>query len=377
MKGLVWVGKVKSTVAPQLLADAFEKFGSVCKVETGFGGFAFVEFDTEEEADKAVQKLHKATIHGVGEIACDKATHKGYMGALAKRDKYWHGRCQLRPPSSDTTFVPAGRESKSRSASRSVRRRRSSSLSRSLSRRDSARRSPRLRRSPSRTAERRRSPERQRSLSRGGGASRSASRKRSRSGDRRAPSRSNGRDHSEVLDSMAEFLTKGRTKEEEEEKDKSVKDEELRDDEEEEAPQLSMEEIAAIESALETYTEEPDNGQHRSLNSLDRAAVVTFFDGAGLPQLLLEGSATMKLPEFLAPNLMSAFPSGFPQLSQDDALKLLRVLSVGTNGSSVDRPMSFEVRQSITVDAYGQRILQKSLHVNGAVCSTEEQALER
>jgi hypothetical protein len=148
---------------------------------------------------------------------------------------------------------------------------------------------------------------------------------------------------------------------------------------EEEGPQLTMEEIAAIEDAMVTRDGDAEP-EPSLLTPGDRAMVVSFFDGTGAPQLLLEGTAPSRLPDFLAPNLLSGFPSGFPGLSQDDAVRLLRVVAAfnqtGPAPAAKDKTFSTEVRQSIAVDGQGFCVLRKTISINGKLCSSEEQSLQ-
>merc|ERR1740117_1492559 len=84
----VWVGRVKSNCPVKHLKDAFSEFGSLVKVETGFAGFAFLDYESERDADEAVKQMNKATIEGVGEVHVLRATQRGYADACAKRDAY-------------------------------------------------------------------------------------------------------------------------------------------------------------------------------------------------------------------------------------------------------------------------------------------------
>lgn len=119
------------------------------------------------------------------------------------------------------------------------------------------------------------------------------------------------------------------------------------------------------------------------LSCADRAAVVCFFDGANACDLLLEGSAVLRLPDTYIPNLLNGFPHGFQGLSQEDGMKLLDVLSgiARADAESDDVPAdlgmqrSAEVRQTLLVDARGRRIMRKSLVINGEVLCSEEQAI--
>lgn len=88
MAGTVWVGRVKSGVNPETLERAFEQFGAIKALETGFPGFAFVHFAEAAEADQATRSMNNHRIPGVGQILAKKATQRGYQDALAKRDAY-------------------------------------------------------------------------------------------------------------------------------------------------------------------------------------------------------------------------------------------------------------------------------------------------
>lgn len=151
MKTKVWVGGVKSHTPASKVEEAFSKYGTVAKVETGFPGMAFVEFDALKDAEEACKALDAKVLPGIGKLGCKIATERGYEDAVKKRDDFQRGN-----------FVPArnrvSRVSRSRSRSRrprgrsrSRRSRRASSRSRSTRRRNrstSRSRTPKPRRSP-------------------------------------------------------------------------------------------------------------------------------------------------------------------------------------------------------------------------------------
>merc|ERR1711920_319207 len=108
----------------------------------------------------------------------------------------------------------------------------------------------------------------------------------------------------------------------------------------------------------------------------DRAKVVCFFDGAHACELLVEGASILKVPDMFIPNMLNAFPHGFPSISQEDAMRLLGTLSAfirGGNGPGSE--CSAEIRQTIVINQRGQRVMRKALLVNGEVVCDEEQAL--
>ncbi|CAJ1341889.1 unnamed protein product [Effrenium voratum] len=88
MPGMVWVGKVKSDAPPSVLERAFEQFGPIKAVETGFAGFAFVRFLEDGDADQAVRSMHDQLVPGVGKVLAQKATQRGYQDALNKREAF-------------------------------------------------------------------------------------------------------------------------------------------------------------------------------------------------------------------------------------------------------------------------------------------------
>eukprot|EP00931_Biecheleriopsis_adriatica_P027268 TRINITY_DN16425_c0_g2_i1.p1 TRINITY_DN16425_c0_g2~~TRINITY_DN16425_c0_g2_i1.p1 ORF type:complete len:315 (-),score=46.22 TRINITY_DN16425_c0_g2_i1:65-955(-) len=116
MPGTVWVGKVKSCVAPEMLQRGFEKYGQIRSVETGFAGFAFVRFLEDTDADEAVRGMHEQILQGVGQILAQKATHRGYRDAINKREAFRRGY-RVMPGERMPMLSPPRRPSRSRSRS--------------------------------------------------------------------------------------------------------------------------------------------------------------------------------------------------------------------------------------------------------------------
>lgn len=110
------------------------------------------------------------------------------------------------------------------------------------------------------------------------------------------------------------------------------------------------------------------------LNAMDRAEVVCFFDGSSVADLLLEGSGFLRLPPENVADALEGFPHGFRDLSSEDGAQLLRVLA-NFSGPSDGEAGSFEIRQTLSVDKYGQRIMRKTLLINSEEMCAEEQAL--
>mmetsp|Transcript_21954 Transcript_21954/g.51358 ORF Transcript_21954/g.51358 Transcript_21954/m.51358 type:complete len:183 (+) Transcript_21954:100-648(+) len=182
MSSRVWVGGAKSTTPQSVLEQTFSKYGKIVKVETGFPGFAFVEFDHSSDAEAAVKDLHEKVLPGIGKLGCQVATLRGYEDACRKRDEFRKGTYQNK-------FRGSRRDSRSPSRGRRDRRpppRRRRSSSRHSSRgRGSPRRSP----TPQRGG-------RQRSRSRSRGREpprKNRSRSRARSSRSRSPPRRGGR----------------------------------------------------------------------------------------------------------------------------------------------------------------------------------------
>lgn len=100
-------------------------------------------------------------------------------------------------------------------------------------------------------------------------------------------------------------------------------------------------------------------------------------DGAHAADVLLEGSAVMKVPDAFIPNMLNGFPHGFPDLSQEAAMALLGNLAafIQGGGKGDGAVKSAEVRQTLAINARGERVMRKALVINGEVVSNEEQAL--
>jgi len=113
----------------------------------------------------------------------------------------------------------------------------------------------------------------------------------------------------------------------------------------------------------------------------ERAAFVEFFDGATSCELLLESAPVVAIPELFVPEILEGFPPSFQSLSQDGVINLLAVFAAfvrgGAPGSSTEptSDLSVEVRQTIAINARGQRVMRKTLLVDGMRCSSEEQTL--
>mmetsp|Transcript_33359 Transcript_33359/g.76115 ORF Transcript_33359/g.76115 Transcript_33359/m.76115 type:complete len:174 (-) Transcript_33359:158-679(-) len=137
----VWVGGAKSTTPISVLEQTFSKFGNVVKVETGFPGFAFVEYDNLSDAEAAVKELHEKIIPSIGKLGCQVATLRGYEDACRKRDEFRKGTYQgnRNKGARHDSRSPSNRRDDRRPPPR---RRRSLSRRRSQSRRPSLRRSP-------------------------------------------------------------------------------------------------------------------------------------------------------------------------------------------------------------------------------------------
>lgn len=356
MRTTVWVGRVKSTCAPNLLESAFGKVGQVAKVETGFAGFAFVEYENEDDADRACEELNKTVIPSVGEVLVSRATLRGYEDAVTKRDNYW----RKKGTKEDSKFLAGpgmGRARGSRSASR-----RKTSRSRSRSRHRS--RSFSRSRSRSRTKERRsRSQSRSKS---GAKRERNGSRSWSNKPDRPIRRRKGVQDGERRSESEGSVHRPPviRTKRCEEEGSNQ------------ELPRIAL--TAAVPSTelvpLTTLEDPIDSGV--GLARRDRANVVCFFDGAHVCDVLLEGSSVMKVPDQYIPNMLNGFPHGFSDMSQEAAMMLLGNLSAFTQpNGKVGEEHSTEVRQTLAINTRGERVMRKSLVVDGEIVSSEEQVL--
>mmetsp|Transcript_95571 Transcript_95571/g.270400 ORF Transcript_95571/g.270400 Transcript_95571/m.270400 type:complete len:327 (+) Transcript_95571:159-1139(+) len=326
METTVWVGKVKSTIAPTLLAEAFSEVGPIAKVETGFGGFAFVEFESADDAKKAVETLHRKTLPKIGEVAVDNCTYKGYMGAIDRRDNYWRNKGKHGPHADHTLNLKAGAD---RSRSTSRRRRRSFSRSRS----------------DSRECRRNR---RSRSFSR----SRSHSRSRARSKSW-TPSRPRSPHQATACAGENDVGYNG---------DSTI------------APCDDSGVAQGIGDQANTRTHNGSEGAHLSRG--DRTATVRFFDGSCAAKLLIEGAELVRLPDDFVQVLMKGFPRGFEGLSEEDVTQLLDMLAGFIRGvNEAGQELSAEVRQTLVLDARGKRILRKSIVINGRVRFSEKQML--
>mmetsp|Transcript_63784 Transcript_63784/g.118490 ORF Transcript_63784/g.118490 Transcript_63784/m.118490 type:complete len:371 (+) Transcript_63784:212-1324(+) len=362
MKATVWVGRVKSTCPAELLQTAFSKVGRVLKVETGFAGFAFVEYESEDDADKAVESMNNAMISQVGEVRVQKATARGYQDACAKRDTYWHSRGPRIDPNLRFTRVVRDGSSSSRG-----RKRRSRSRHR-----------------------------RARSQSDGSQRSGSGSSKRSGSGSASQRSQAPARDKS---------ASKPRSDKSKAQKSSSISSRWLGTEtapkkanavltprNQPKSPRNEPKRPGRAEVKEEPVKEEPvvkteprdgsrpaeDAAEAPFLGLADRAHVVCFFDGASLPDLLLEGGSIVRVPENLLPNVLNGFPFGFQGLSMQDVLRLLAHLSAFYQGepSRDDSPeCAVEVRHKLAVDASGGRSVQKVLLVGGQEVCSEVQAI--
>lgn len=112
----------------------------------------------------------------------------------------------------------------------------------------------------------------------------------------------------------------------------------------------------------------------------DRAAAVCFFDGSNATELLLESSAVVRVPDSIAPNLVNGYPHGFPDISQENAMRLLHVLAAfmsegGAEVKDVAEEKSVEIRQAFIVDDRGRRCMQKKLLINGTCVCEDEKSL--
>lgn len=324
MRCTLWIGRVKSTCAPELLESAFAKYGSIARVETGFAGFAFVEFHSEEDAEVACKEMNKVAIAHVGEVHVSMATQRGYEEACNKRDTYrkLHG-------------LPVRRSrSRSRSRSRPV---------------AGARRSPSVRR------------HRSQSRSRSGGAGR-------------------GRRERRSLSRSSASLSRSKSV-------RSAKRERSR------SPKLrEWKGTANAPGQIQPWSSQADQQDEAAgpriltendvvqVSRADRSAVLCFFDGASVYDLLLEGNGISRQEV----GLMEGFPHAYPNLSKENTVGLVDALLGFTlegcpadneDGSAPLSERSVEVRQTLSVDAQGRRRLRKALVVNGEIGFTEERAV--
>eukprot|EP00401_Gymnodinium_catenatum_P051795 CAMPEP_0117495422 /NCGR_PEP_ID=MMETSP0784-20121206/20125_1 /TAXON_ID=39447 /ORGANISM="" /LENGTH=390 /DNA_ID=CAMNT_0005290345 /DNA_START=180 /DNA_END=1350 /DNA_ORIENTATION=- len=368
MNYVCWVGRVKSTVSPSLLQEAFGKFGDIVRIETGFAGFAFVEFAEGEAAEEAIRKLNKADIPGVGTIHVSAASVRGYEDACRKRDDYWRGRNGTvpsmegaRPPHREPLRDPRMR-SRSRARSRS----RSRSMSRSMPKAwRLARTRAEVSSSPSRSRRRRTQHRRSRSRSgtssSGGGKRKVAATAETSAGAvlaeancgvnaSKAGTRRGDTPDAKQTVALADY-----------------------------AGQNACQADGAGNECEEDYEDEAwDTFADETMPELsreDRIEALCFFDGAGAYDLLLEAAFVLRAA---APDCLNGFPHAFPGLAQEDAAALLNVIAgfVANSGQSIKKAAqrggpqerSVEVRQSIIMNVHGQRVLRKAVLVDGAVC---------
>eukprot|EP00928_Gymnodinium_smaydae_P052054 TRINITY_DN3579_c0_g1_i2.p1 TRINITY_DN3579_c0_g1~~TRINITY_DN3579_c0_g1_i2.p1 ORF type:complete len:398 (-),score=86.81 TRINITY_DN3579_c0_g1_i2:90-1283(-) len=378
----VWVGKVKSTVSPKILKEYFEdKVGPVAKVETGFGGFAFVEFEKESHAKKAIETLHNKVVVGVGEIALQKSTINGYRGAVMKQMSYWKVKGQA---------LPAGRRLGGRSMSRSRSRGRSRSRTRSRSQSQSPSRgrngaAPRDRRSlsgsrsrsgshgrrgsrcNSSASSRRRSPVPCAADSATARTSAAAAALRHTSAAASAGSASSaagagvGRDTGGVRGAGgagggAAALAVGGTAA---------------------STRTAAAETASVAASNAVASADAACNEGSCLGQWERSTIAGFFDGAGPLDLLTEVSCACEVPDDLAQSLLSAanFPHAFPGVEALAVSDLVEALACFTSGRCGAESQSAEVRQEFGVRKDGRRFLRKSLVVNGGVCFSTERLL--
>lgn len=416
MQAKVWVGRVKSNCPPEYLEDAFCKIGKLIKVETGFAGFAFVDYENEDDADEACKQMNKAIVPNVGEVRVSRATQRGYEDACQKRDAYNYQKSkgpigQVWQCGDRGSRGLMGRRSRSRS-----RRSRKSSCSRSYSRRrQRARhslsrsasygrsRGARGRQSPSRgrdgkarsrskSRSKARSPSKSRSrsksLARPASPASRGSRPRSTSRDARRSSRSPEAPPPEPpLVKLAEQDSAGRAPLEAPKVGGQKKAREESPGKRKDASDWLALPVAEgrgnqnQSSALATYeTEQSGSGGSGCLSPAERGRVVTFFDGASLRELLLESAAVLAVPDLFVHEILNGFPHSFQTLSQESVINLLAVLGGfirGTGGGAEPPPADLvaEVRQTLTFNSRGQRIMRKTILVDGVTCASEEQML--
>lgn len=419
MRGKVWVGRVKSNCRPEFLEEEFAKIGKLVKVETGFAGFAFVDYEDEEDADEACKKLNKTFFHSIGgEVLVSRATQRGYDDACTKREIYERSKgrigevyqCNDRGSRGMYRSSRSPRRSRSRGSprrSRSRRRSRSSSPSRHPSSPSLERKFRPKHRSPSESP-RKPSQSRERSKSK----CRSCSRSRSKSDrpDLTRPSSGNldnGSYSPAKPENASNVESRYRNSPSKDEKpDQDLVPDSRPRPRSKSPPSLTRrskvdcKDIVPKEStpaalhtndqpnatndpyrlALEPVTTlaplVPMSGAGASLRSSDRSAMVKFFDGASTQELLLESAAVLNVPELFTPDVLNGFPHSFRSLSQEGVINLLNVFSSFTSSDAapaVER--SVEVRQTIVVNTRGQRIMRKTMVVDGNVCCSEEQVL--
>lgn len=339
MKTKLWVGGVKSTSGVKLLEDTFGRFGKVSKAETGFPGFAFVEFEDDSDAIEAQKNLDKTSIKGIGKIHVTTATNRGYDEACKKRDDYWRSKGHSAPPCARSRS-PLRKRSSSRSSRRRGRRSRSSSRS-SLPKRRSRSNSHR-----SCSASRSLQPPRNKPSKKEQSASRSASH-HSRARAVSPPPRDLSLSPPPKRENVVAALTNG----------------------------VSYDSTAM--SVCKDKTGYPDQEpQAVWLSDVDRAAMLCFFDGASAYDMALESATVSKAHN---PERMPRFPRCFPDVDEEiQAAMLTAFAGVSSDATKADRDnteRSIEVRQKVIVSADGQRLIRKTLVVDGTVCYSEDKTL--
>lgn len=432
----VWVGRVKSTCKPEWLEDGFRDIGKLVEVETGFAGFAFVTFDNEDDADEAVSKLHKTHMANIGEVLVSRATQRGYEDACHKRDVYHRTTGEARGKGGGGSKGGSrGHASRRRSRSRSRRRgRSSSSRSRSPSRkrqRADRTRSPSYRKRTDLKRARTPSPPKLRpkgrSPSAGGRSKRSPSRRKSHSKSSERPQcersppcdADNGRPKEDRCSKSPESRHSSKSPEARQpsgsprvppppeilqpvktEREPLARPEPTAKKRLEEEPQSQKHSSgglpakapaeAKVEAKVEQVSRGPDTlalakvveeEEPCASHFRERPEFVQFFDGATSCELLLESAPVVAIPELFVPEILDGFPNSFQSLSQDGVINLLAVFAAfvrgGVPGSSAESApnLSVEVRQTIAINARGQRVMRKTLLVDGVRCSSEEQTL--
>lgn len=413
MRSTLWIGRVRSDVVPDLLSEAFSKFGKVRKVETGFGGFAFVEFEDEGDSDRACEGMHKASIQGIGEIRVNKSTFRGYQDACAKRSQYWRARGHKEGNTSWSHVVDEEKRARGRQSPSGRRKR--DSMSQSHSKSGSRPRRSRTWSRPSRSASR---------SSKGSRRRRRSPSNRSRSPVLRfarscSPCEGPKRTASEELTPGTHLAQKAHAEEAEAEEPGTlapevqskasssagpplkVKKEVHNEGREEQRDERQLAAASALKGdkvrfhinssrpaqgmapASELGLPPPEEGEEAAqLSCADRAAMVCFFDGANACDLLLEGASVLRLPDFYIPYMLNGFPHGFQGLSQEDGMKLLDVMSGIARGDSEGdetqaggEERAAEVRQTVLIDSRGRRIMRKCLLINGQEVCSEEQTI--
>lgn len=352
MSSTCWVGRVKSTVPPSLLRDAFAEFGNILRIETGFAGFAFVEFEEMASCLEGVKMMNKKDVPNVGEIHVQQATYRGYEDACRKRDEY---RRKMGFEITGYGTIGGGEGVDRTQATRPQKKGRSRSRS-----------------SPSRSRRRRRRRRRR--------GSPSGSRSRSRSA---TPKRPKGRGSPSPLNKAKADKSRSASRSSASEipvaaiKKTPNAAPEMKEDRRVELKPAKTEEGNADQQADDYAGEEyawEDDVQMPELSKPDRGDVLTFFDGAGAYDLLVEAASVLRAA---LPDCLNGFPHAYPGLNQEDAGALLNVVagfaSPGVEEGSKARVV--EIRQSFSVDASGQRTLRKVVAVDGVDCFTEKMKL--